>query len=441
MKVLFTFLVGALLLGSCSGQVDNYLSSDTMDANGCVKEANDSLVIMPYTEELRALNLKLKSLRQQKTRVSLSGQDKGDDYFGRNIQAIEEVPFRMEVRGTGKDKSKKYLYCDGAGQEVKLSNKNDSTNSAFLFYLKIQSIYGNPTVQIYSLKSKTPLTVGFPRKQPNVRVLLSGTSTNATGGMFYWNLLPADTQGFFGIENNQYLGQTDPNNYWTTFNYALEVNDNNEIRYGQYKQKAQQEFLIKPAAKFSLKSVTFDLENAKITDGKPLKYNYQIAIPKEKNMVTIKDVPFDLLDEYTFIQDRSNIRFNINDPMVTMLPTVVARKLALLDNRQDRKIYYKEGYKQTFLNEYNTDITVTAHPQELTDVTILLTTYNVETTYTATAQYNGKTIKFAGIWKAYIIADPLLVQPTTYTRTFNSTTGEETFHSEDTRATIKFIKR
>lgn len=67
-----------------------------------------------------------------------------------------------------------------------------------------------------------------------------------------WDLLRTNYyKNYYTIQSESYLGQSDPNNSWSIFYYVLEAVSGNKIRYAQrVANKAQQEFIITPDAKF-----------------------------------------------------------------------------------------------------------------------------------------------------------------------------------------------
>lgn len=98
--------------------------------------ASDSLVPLDMNDSMRyLLNLQKKIKKPRKT---MSTPGDYDANFSDNMFAIREIPVTIEVMEAGKDKSRKYLYCDKAGAEVKLSgNKNLYDTNQHRTHLKL----------------------------------------------------------------------------------------------------------------------------------------------------------------------------------------------------------------------------------------------------------------------------------------------------------------
>ena len=78
--------------------------------------------------------------------------------------AIRELPVTIEVMEAGKNKSQRYLWCNRAGSEVKLTDNKNAFDISQQFYLKILPASSGIPYLLYSESSKTPLTVGHYRK-------------------------------------------------------------------------------------------------------------------------------------------------------------------------------------------------------------------------------------------------------------------------------------
>lgn len=132
---------------------------------------------------------------------------------------------------------------------------------------------------IYSNASKTPLSVGYYTNNPNNKILISAKDNSGSLFSASWNLLPSSYyKGYFTIESESYLGQSDPDNMWSVFNYVLEAKGNNKLGYGQpVNNKAQQEFMITPTCDFNLTDLKFDLDNATVTEGQLLPTTFSLT--------------------------------------------------------------------------------------------------------------------------------------------------------------------
>lgn len=446
MKHIYIILILLLVIGvsSCSEEQEELNRNDNKarieNVSGSNEQDSDSIVVMQETDEMRALQKEAKASLPVKTRANFNYGENYDQYFSSNIYAIREMPLTIVARGVGKDASRKFFYCNGSSQEVKLTNVSRPSDIAQQFYLKILPATTGIPYLIYSQKANTPLTVGHYRKHSNISILMSSSDNSIQNSMAGWDLIASEIPGYFAIQNEMYLGQTDPKNYWTVFNYSLEVNDNDEIRYAKYSKKPQQEFLITPVVNFVLETVSFDLDNAKITDAKPIEVQFTSVNKNGKEVSFSDSVKTDVDDTYRFYQNRSNIKFNLTDKGNMQLPTVLAKKLVILSNDKTRMTFYNADRNQTYHNYYKVGVSGDAPAKSLIKVTVQLASYNVEASYVATAKYNDRVIKFSGVWKGTIVPDPNLVEPTILTRFFNCTTGEE-FYNAAAAKSFKFIRQ
>lgn len=432
---LFALLLTATLF-SCSDDMEQDNSNTMSNAEEQTSTdlltrasivASDSLSPFEMNDSMRyLLNLQKKT---KKARKAMPAPEYYDANFSSNMFAIRELPVTIEVMEAGKDKSRKYLYCDKAGAEVKLSGTKNQYDMDQQFYVRILPAATGIPYMLYSEKSKTPLTVGHYNKTPNIQVLMSSSTVDISNSFTSWDLKPASTPGYFAIENDLLLGQKNINGVLSVFNYYLEVNDNDEIRFAEYTKKNQQHFLIKPIRKFTVSSATFDFENAKVTDAEPFEANYSIKHKGSPNITYQKTVYLSVAEKSWFQQNRSNIRFDLIDSTRLRMPTVMARKALLIDGDSNMVRYITSGYQNVYSNRKCTISYTTPGTMDkcLIMVSVKFTAYNVEVPYTVYARSNDREIKFTGTWKGYVIADPEFVPPIQTTRYFDMITGEELF--------------
>lgn len=230
-----------------------------------------------------------------------------------------------------------------------------------------------------------------------------------------WDLIPSAYKGYFAIQSESYLGQSDPNNMWSVFNYVLEVKNNNVINYGQYTQKPQQEFLITPVNGFTLNYIEFHKEGATVTKRTPLKLTtYSQNETEERRPFTIQAAHY-ADDEYYF-SESSAIKIPVqNSTTLFYRPTVVAEHLRfpLAVKPEDDPDPIREKPDMLYSNvtkkirtTLKFDINGTAAPNCLIEATSYLENYNVSADYTAhmSYNYNGeiREIKIKGRWYGII---------------------------------------
>lgn len=146
MKKLFCLfaLLLATTLFSCSDDMEQDNSKTTSNAEeqsatNLLTRASiaisDSVIPLEMTDSMRYL-LSLQK-KTKKPRMAMPTQENYDANFSSNMLAIRELPVTIEVMEAGKDKSRKYLYCDKAGAEVKLSGTKNQYDMDQQFYVRI----------------------------------------------------------------------------------------------------------------------------------------------------------------------------------------------------------------------------------------------------------------------------------------------------------------
>ena len=182
--------------------------SDTIDLG--------ELVSLEETEELKELRARYEKMYSNNRKVQALDATV-DDFFSSNIYAIRELPVTIKVRtvASGSTTSNSYLFCDGAGKEVTLGNSSTSLGSRF--YLKILPATSGIPYLIYSSASNTPLSVGYYTNAPDDKILMTAKDNSGSLYSAGWDLIPSTYKGYFSIQSESYLGQSDPNNSWSVF--------------------------------------------------------------------------------------------------------------------------------------------------------------------------------------------------------------------------------
>ena len=421
----------AMTLFSCSDDTEQSLSDASLPSKGQASlnhltrasDSSDSLCLLEVDDSMRSLLSLRTKVGRHARKVGLAPADY-DDNFNGNMFAIRELPVT-------KNKSQRYLWCNRAGSEVKLTDNKNAFDISQQFYLKILPASSGIPYLLYSESSKTPLTVGHYRKTPNVNILMSNSKDDISNPFVGWDLKPSSAAGYFAIENEMLLGQKDPKNMWSVFNYYLEVNDNNELRFAEYTGKNQQKFFIKPIARFTVSNVSYNFEAAKVTDATPFEVKFNRVFQGDPGSEFSDKVNCHVIEKSWFQQNRSNIKFDLNTNTLLQMPTVLARKALLLDGDPNKIRYIISGYQNVYSDRECTVEGTVPHSTGkcLVSISMKLTSYNAEVPYTLYAEYNGREIKFTGTWKGVVIPNPKFVDPIITTRFFDLMTGEEILDS------------
>ncbi len=422
-KFLFlVFVAYGCALNSCSDQNEDVVSSvqnsEIADLN-CMRSTRtvdsisvDSILPIEETEESVRMR-ELLRLHSKKSVSSLASYGDEDEYFSSNIYAIREMPLNISVRSvaTGSSASYKFLSCPGPGKEVVLSNQN--TAWASKFYLKILPATSGIPYLIYSKNSNTPLSVGYYTNKPDDKILMSAKDNSGSLYSASWDLLASPSyKGYFAIQSESYIGQSDPNNSWSIFYYVLEAKANNKLGYAQrVNGKGQQEFLIQPIDKFDIDYIEFDKSTAQISKLTPLEVvSYGKNETEERRSFSIKASHY-ATDTYQFTET-GRLKFLWNESPTFYRPYVLANKLVVPSpvNPEDepnseeflRDMKYSNS-KASVRRVLTVESEGIAKPNSLIEVTSYLEGYSVSVNYVAEMKIKGnnneeRKVKVKGTW-------------------------------------------
>ena len=395
--------------------------SDTIDLG--------ELVSLEETEELKELKARYEKMYSNNRKVQALDATV-DDFFSSNIYAIRELPVTIKVRtvASGSTTSNSYLFCDGAGKEVTLGNSSTSLGSRF--YLKILPATSGIPYLIYSSASNTPLSVGYYTNAPDDKILMTAKDNSGSLYSAGWDLIPSTYKGYFSIQSESYLGQSDPNNSWSVFYHVLEAKANNKLGYAQrVNYRAQQEFLITPTASFTLQNVTFDLENATISNGAVISKVTSLTNVHEYTTNENLTINFNAEETSNFYETAGTLKVNISSPSSIKFPRPrpIAGKAVLMGDESKDAIYSSATQKLSAPVEYSTSIEM--KPRCLLQLTTKFKTFILNVPYVAVAKYGDREIKVRGTWRGYSVADPELNKPINEPHYFDLETGEELNYS------------
>lgn len=447
MKKKTFFLLGlfcvTVALSSCKDVLEDEIGpiEEKAIANVETKAAgNDSLnveSILPLeeTKELKALKEKLKEMKKQ--RATTFASNDYDENLSSQMWAIREVPITLYARGQG-NTSNRYLSCDGANKEVTLVNA--VTSSKQRFYLKILPSTAGIPYLIYSVEAQTPLAVGYYNSNPNNKILYALPTATGSLTSASWDLIPSrNYKGYFAIESQSYLGQSDPNNMWSVFNHVVEVQNSDKVGYGQYTNKAQQEFLIKPFMSMTLDEITYD-ENSVVKS-----YGPEIEIASMGKNESIEEQPYTIhvnerRNETSYFSENQNwIQFGVSNATRTyQRPTVIANQFILPQKLTPSDAIYRTSGTLNIPKILDFDIRGKAPERCLIKITTYLKTYNVSVNYTIKAYSNDREVKFSGTWRGTIIDDS--ADPRPIARFFDLNTGEEIHYYSRSQIKATFKK-
>jgi hypothetical protein len=443
-KFLFALICLSMTFSSCENAFESEIPSQeeimttTKNKTAIIDSLEfEDVLVLEETEDLKALKEKMEQLkRQQRSLSTFASYDDYDENFSMNVYNIREIPITIQARGQA-NTGNRYLQTNGKSKELTLAGS--VTSNAQKFYLKVLPASSGIPYLIYSQQENTPISIGQYNSNPNNKVLF--TLPDANGSLYSagWDLKPCSAnKGYFAIESNSYIGQSDPNNMWSIFYHVVEVQNNNKLGYAQYTKKATQEFRILPVNSFSLQSIIYDASSATITPAS------QIKIVSTGRNLSVEPKPYTIkVDKYYnetsyYAEKRGYLDFNISNSTRTFQrPTVQANRIVLPESSTPWDATYKTTSTQNISKRLLFDIEGDAPENCLIEVSSYIQTYNVNVNYTAKATYNGREIKISGTWRGYVILDPKIASPNHVPRFFDLTTGKEIIYFS--RSVIKTI--
>lgn len=437
-KKILLLLFIAFFAASCTNEMEEFtkdysknIPENALLTRSCIGDTIDmgELVSLKETEESRDLKVRYEKMYSDNWRVQVLDASV-DDFFSSNIYAIRELPVTIKVRAVanGSTTSNTYLFCGGAGQEVTLGNSSMSSGSRF--YLKILPAISGIPYLIYSSVSNTPLSVGYYTNAPNDKILMAAKDNSGSLYSAGWDLIPSTYKGYFAIQSESYLGQSDPNNSWSIFHHVLEAKANNKLGYAQkVNYRAQQDFLITPTASFALQNVAFDLENATISNGTTISRVTSLVNVHEYATSENITIRFNTEETSNFYETAGTLKVNISSPASVKFPRPrpIAGKAVLIGDEPKDAIYSSATQKLSAPIEYSLNIEM--KPRSLLQLTTKFKTFILNVPYVAVAKYGDREIKVRGTWRGYSVADPKLNTPINEPHYFDLETGEELNYS------------
>lgn len=369
------------------------------------------------TEDLKVLRSKCRKAHSVLKRVNMMSDDEYDDTYWSNMYAIRELPSTIKVRSiasSGSTYGYTNLYCDRKGGEVTLNNRSELVNNRF--YIRILPASSGIPYLIYSAASKTPLTVGHYRKNPNEKILMARTDENGSLYGASWDLLSSEqNHSYYSIQSNDYFGQTDPNSYWTIYHYVLEAVSGNKIRYAKrVLNKSQQEFIITPDQKFDIVSLEYDVENASVS-----KTSFTKTMTTKNLSSQDKDinVAFNFYENENsfFNKNKWNVNLQFSNNEINFpRPSVVGGYVISPDGKSSDARFMYNGY-QNISRKITYSYPIRCKASSVVKVTLTFVKYNVTVKYTAKAQCtidgNVRECILKGTWTGSIVEDPNEIKP------------------------------
>lgn len=371
------------------------------------------------TQDMIRLKELYAEMHSTQRRAPLNPSSTYDETLWGNMYAIRELPATIKVRSkasTGSTANYVSLYCEGKSKEVTLNAGNAGDKNRFL--IKVLPASAGVPYLIYSVAAGTPLSVGYYTNKPDEKILMASKDDSGSLMSIGWDLLQSSYyKNYYAIQSESYLGQADPNNQWSIFYYVLEAVSGNKIRYAQHvNNKAQQEFIITPDAKFEIKSLEYVVNNS--TPSKSM-FSKTVTVKNTSAQEKAMNVPFDFYEMETSYFNRNSWNVNLNftdDSKKFVRPTVTSGSV-ITDNPDATE-------DAVFINSNTQNISrhiVYNHPirckaSSTAKVTVKFVKYYVNVDYIVKAQYEVKAgdlreCVLKGTWSGYVIEDPNEITP------------------------------
>lgn len=422
----WTLLSMIALMASCTNEVEQIneeqLATSPQLSRSCYSDTLNlgELVCFEPTEEQMKLQ-ELAPWLKKRTRAYTE-----DPYFSNNIYAIREMPVTIKVRSvaSGSSSSMSYLYCLGAGQEVKLGNTE--ITPAKRFYIKVCPPSSGIPYLIYSMQAQTPLTVGQYTNDPNNKIVMA-SKDNSLSSLCAWDLLPSSSyKGYFAIENTMYLGQDGS----SIFSHVIEAKAGDRLGYAKRDNwKGQQDFLIATIDSFEVSTIEYDLKNATLTDGEPIVAENSLVNINEYVEQQNVSVSEPVTDTSYFYEKSGDLNLNLFSKPESLFvrPEPIAGRVTILDNAEPKIPYTTTTYEMPDTLKWETPIDM--KPRCLLELTTKFKTFHLRVPFVATAIYmKGKEerkVKFEGAWIGYTVANPTYNKPIQEAHFYSLDTGEE----------------
>lgn len=371
------------------------------------------------TQDMIRLKELYAEMHSTQRRAPLNPSSTYDETLWGNMYAIRELPATIKVRSkasTGSTANYVSLYCEGKSKEVTLNAGNAGDKNRFL--IKVLPASAGVPYLIYSVAAGTPLSVGYYTNKPDEKILMASKDDSGSLMSIGWDLLQSSYyKNYYAIQSESYLGQADPNNQWSIFYYVLEAVSGNKIRYAQHvNNKALQEFIITPDAKFEIKSLEYVVNNS--TPSKST-FSKTVTVKNTSAQEKAMNVPFDFYEMETSYFNRNSWNVNLNftdDSKKFVRPTVTSGSV-ITDNPDAAE-------DAVFINSNTQNISrhiVYNHPirckaSSTAKVTVKFVKYYVNVDYIVKAQYEVKAgdlreCVLKGTWSGYVIEDPNEITP------------------------------
>lgn len=434
-KILF-MAMATMAFTSCESSQDEILNTLTSSIEQqetltrSILEDSTSNTLTPLVATPEQLEMLNRSKRMNAPFIPSSEYD--EDYFSSNIYAIRELPVSINVKRVagGANSSHTDWCCSGAGQEVTLATPTHRTaqrtsrtttqiNTANDFYIKVLPPSSGMQYLIYSCKSNTPITIGHYDKTPNTKILMSQKDNSSYSDFVGWNLIPSTRyKGYFGIQNNLYFGQADPNNMWSVFNYTIEAIQNDKLGFAKPDaNKEQQNFFITPYQSFKLVSIKYDIDNAQIYEQIEDYDGTGQNLSSQNKEVDIQ-FNFNALESSYYNTNNNTLKINVKDTIIAC-PRVSGRSI-MLPTPENSKLHNQVPFESPSIHQTSKPISYTLKlncpARKNVKVKVHFIKYNISTKFIAKAQLTDKNnnvreVKITGTWSALLYENPKQIKP------------------------------
>lgn len=447
-KLLQTITLALLLVfTSCSNENEEILEA-LSDSSTLKEENTDSCHMTPDSIGLgdvilyngdSILNKKMDNQRRNllKSRSLMTGLETGS-ILESNLYAIQGMRFNLLVKDVvyGCNITHTNLLSNKTNREAGLNELK--TGASWEYYLKVNRGMVDDKYLIYGVATNTPLVVANYTNDKVNKILYLNKDDVPTAPAALWYLVPSKTLGYFNIASYTHIGQSDPNNDFSLFNYVWEAQPKDKIRYAELVNgKAQQLFKIALLDKFQIESIEYHTDSAIV---KPYpshteKYTFQHRASTTESKVL--QFPVRVKDKSVFHESSALAIPLLETSTKFQRPVALGGNKSILDENSEKDAIYQNVFQEIQCKDYVNEIVMKPRSYVEIEIEYRMFELRVPYTITASAEYEDysdnkvkkkTTVKITGYWVGYSHADFEIYEPKrSQPRYFDIATGEELF--------------
>ena len=366
----------AFCLFGCSDEGKEFIihSGEFTNIEQDMQNAQDS-VIVPIEGTRTSIQ------RSKRAVPDYPGDD--DQQMQEELDQLDEIPIYLQVQGNS-DK-RQFLSAAGKGKELTVEEFDEKSEDQQFYLKKPSAFFGIPYL-IYSKKTGTPISIGFYKKKPDVKVLYARKDIPEDLFGCSWGILRAQYSPKSYIIENRDLPQKGNSGFWLDTYYNVITINGSKISFSKYSNSPRQEFKIIPVEEFKVEDVVFDIEASTILTKTP-----SVIFSDEftNNSPIIQEHSFSVSKNYkttSSFSQRTSYSINVSTEFKVKVPFIAS------------EFFYGKTEEHSETLTHNVKVTVPAN--HIAYVSFTLYTFCMAVPYTAICigKISGRKIKIKGVW-------------------------------------------